>query len=240
MNIISKEIIDDLFVYDSESGDLFWKPNKSGNSKTLKRASYKNSKSGKKIVTINKKIYRIDSLILIMHGIEINSKTKIFYLDGDKNNTKIENLSIDKKVILKINNNENEEWKDWVIEKKISSGQYDRALVKNHPNANKFGYVLYHRVIIENYIKRLLLPHEIVHHKNENKKDNRIENLEILTKIEHINLHRKEKEFIELVCAYCGFSFVKEKRNWKSQTKNGQINFYCCRKCQFNSLKKKK
>ena len=41
-----------------------------------------------------------------------------------------------------------------------------------------------------------LKPEFSVHHINENKKDNRIENLQIITKSEHTYLHNKEKEII--------------------------------------------
>lgn len=47
-----------------------------------------------------------------------------------------------------------------------------------------------HRIIMEEKLGRKLLKSEIVHHKNHNKLDNRVENLEVLTRREHkINHH---------------------------------------------------
>ena len=65
----------------------------------------------------------------------------------------------------------------WEIEKLIHKGDYMYALVPNHPNATKNGYVLYHRIIMENHLGRLLNADEVVHHINKDKFDNRIENL---------------------------------------------------------------
>jgi len=45
------------------------------------------------------------------------------------------------------------------------------------------------RVIIENYTQRKLLPKEIVHHINQNKLDNRIENLKVMSLSNHLKLH---------------------------------------------------
>jgi hypothetical protein len=50
---------------------------------------------------------------------------------------------------------------------------------------------LYHRHLMEQLLGRELLPHETVHHINEDTKDNRPENLAVMDRGEHIRLHKK-------------------------------------------------
>lgn len=97
----------------------------------------------------------------------------------------------------------------WEVEKLIKKGDYQYALVRNHPNSTKNGYVLYHRIIMENHLGRLLNKYEVVHHINHDKFDNRIENLEILSCKEHSKKHGLEKgrKWAILKCPVCGKIF---------------------------------
>lgn len=49
-----------------------------------------------------------------------------------------------------------------------------------------------HRVVAEQMTGRELTSAEIVHHKNHDRRDNRPENLEVMSRAEHINEHRED------------------------------------------------
>jgi len=75
---------------------------------------------------------------------------------------------------------------------------------EKHPNyirgyyLNKEGYKIIgkrtrlHRKIVENFIGRELMEEEIIHHIDGDKQNNNIENLKIVSRKEHIEIHRNE------------------------------------------------
>ena len=99
----------------------------------------------------------------------------------------------------------------WNIEKIVKKGDYDYAVVKGHPNATKHGYVLHHRIVMENYLGRVLNASEIVHHKDGNKKNNCIDNLELTCHSDHARKHSSiGRKICILKCPQCGKEFHRE------------------------------
>lgn len=77
----------------------------------------------------------------------------------------------------------------WNGGKRTHSDGYIQLLMPDHPNADGCGYVYEHRYVMECFLGRNLETNEHVHHINENKADNRIENLQVLSPAEHAKLH---------------------------------------------------
>ena len=98
----------------------------------------------------------------------------------------------------------------WNIRKIIHKGDYEYALVPEHPNATKNGYVLMHRIVMENHLGRLLSDKEIVHHIDHNRKNNDISNLEVMGYKEHVKMHADERlrKMVMLKCPWCEKEFT--------------------------------
>jgi len=79
---------------------------------------------------------------------------------------------------------------NWQGGKKKNNG-YVMIYNPKHKYSDQQGYVREHRLVMEKHIGRYLEKHEVVHHKNGARNDNRIENLELLSKIDHDRHHTK-------------------------------------------------
>lgn len=89
------------------------------------------------------------------------------------------------------NGKDNFKWKNGKI---IRSGYIIIYAPQHKYNVKK--YVPEHRLVVEEFIGRYLDPKEVIHHINEIKSDNRIENLMIFpTNSSHIKFHMKIRQF---------------------------------------------
>lgn len=78
----------------------------------------------------------------------------------------------------------------WKGGKTHSRSGYVLLSAPGHPRATQKGqYVFEHILVMEKHIGRFLNEEEVVHHINGNPQDNKIENLLLTTKSEHMRIH---------------------------------------------------
>lgn len=93
----------------------------------------------------------------------------------------------------------------WKSDKRITNYGYVKIRKPEHPFKDCDDFVFEHRLVAEKYLltdknsitingKRYLKPEYNVHHKDENKLNNSKENLQIMTRAEHISYHSKKRK----------------------------------------------
>lgn len=94
--------------------------------------------------------------------------------------------------------------------------------------------VLQHREIVEKQLGRKLEFFEVVHHKDEKKKNNDPDNLEIklqMGKNSHINYHRKSIEWINITCIQCDKAKKIMAKDERRRIKKGMNGPFCGKSC---------
>lgn len=100
---------------------------------------------------------------------------------------------------------------------------YVRQHAPDHPHAVD-GYVLQHRLVMEQKLGRLLTPDEVVHHVNHIRDDNRPENLALMADLAEHQTHHGEWQIAP--CAGCETPV----RSSAAQRRRGHGK-YCSRRC---------
>lgn len=77
--------------------------------------------------------------------------------------------------------------------------------------------VLLHRWMMSEHLGRPLRPDEEVHHKNGERWDNRIDNFEVRTTVDHQAIHHPPIHPVEKDCVICGTRFTPHKTKRKRQ-----------------------
>jgi hypothetical protein len=93
--------------------------------------------------------------------------------------------------------------------------------------------VLEHREVMEQHLGRKLRKGEVVHHKDGNRKNNDVDNLELMEDGEHATFHLSQKgiEYVTLTCKRCGKVFERKARDERHNRKQGKEGPYCGRRC---------
>jgi hypothetical protein len=110
------------------------------------------------------------------------------------------------KIEVKKCRNQNQ-WGDnnpfWHGGRTITPDGYIRVLYREHPRADINGYIFKHILVYEKHYKCCIPKWGVVHHINHIKSDNRIENLQGMTKAEHTRHHRVI-DVSDRKCSKCG------------------------------------
>lgn len=99
---------------------------------------------------------------------------------------------------------------------------------------------LAHRVIAENRYKRKLKHNEIVHHKNNDGKDNSCKNIEVMDALKHRRYHNPKVPMKTLTCEHCGGKFSVSLSYYKWRKKHNSPLRFDTKECMYAARKKSK
>jgi len=90
-----------------------------------------------------------------------------------------------------------------------------------------------HREVMEIHIGRTLLSSEIVHHRDEDKRNNCVGNLELTDHVNHATEHAKSRsiEMVSFTCPQCDSVAEKQARFVRHNKRQGKAGPFCSRSC---------
>jgi len=101
----------------------------------------------------------------------------------------------------------------------VTPDGYVKLKAPGHPEATKNGWGYEHRMVMSDHLQRPLWPDENVHHKNGDRSDNRIENLELWSRAQPKGQRVEDKLAwaFELIDQYADHPFVQERLKGKKR-----------------------
>jgi hypothetical protein len=117
----------------------------------------------------------------------------------------------------------------------MKNGPYELVVApKNFPGKKYRGKYCYEHHLV--YWKEYgVVPEkdEIIHHKDEEHHNNKIDNLELIKKKDHDNWHAfTKRKHMELECSYCGNMFTRDSDFVNDIIKQGSDDYYCSELCE--------
>lgn len=103
--------------------------------------------------------------------------------------------------------------------------------------------ISYARYLMSVHLGRFLEKDEHVDHIDDNKLNDVLSNLQILTpeqnKIKQEQLYSSiNSKYVQLNCSYCNKVFDYLKKNYTFHKKNGRIKFHCSKQCSYDTMRK--
>ncbi len=115
----------------------------------------------------------------------------------------------------------------------MRNGKYELIVAPEGYPGKKYRerYAYEHQIVWWQNTGELVTGAFVIHHKNDEKRDNRFENLQKIHRDLHGVVHASKPQMDTLNCTNCGSEFEKLSREVKGKRKKGQRDFYCGRSC---------